>query len=67
MTTIYSLPGTIKQVIYKSEYDQYSFVVARDDGGSDFTVIGFTRAVYSEGDRVEWREYYGAKEILRKI
>jgi len=68
MTTIGSLPGTIKKVNYNSATKSYSFVIACDDGGSDFTVVGYSNADYSEGDRVEWREVdHYAREILRKI
>jgi hypothetical protein len=66
MATIHKTPGTIKQVDYDSEYKSYSFVITSDEGGPDVTARN-TRAQYSVGDRVEWRNSYGVIDIIRKI
>jgi len=68
MDTIYTFPGTIKKVNYDSASDRYSFVIARDNGGPDFTVPEGQTADYSEGDRVECKEIYrNTIVILRKV
>ncbi|MET1067446.1 MAG: hypothetical protein ABWY28_05530 [Pseudomonas prosekii] len=66
MASIESLPGTIKQVNYDTASGTYSFVITPDNGGADVTATGYSKADYSVGDKIEWRQYLKSIQILRK-